>query len=158
VRVGTRPGLDEATATQIANHLRHCELDFIPPLGERVDVDEYARKISRRARRFEAWVGGTLVGLLAVYCNDPAGEVAFITSVSVVREHHGQGIAKALLDRAIAHARQEGFRRMALEVGHSNAAAIGLYARAGFTSGDEVAGMVRMHLELQVAGKTKGRQ
>jgi ribosomal protein S18 acetylase RimI-like enzyme len=149
--MAARLARDEATAAQIADHLRRCEANFVPPLGDRVNVDEYAAKIAARATRYEAWADGTLVGLVAVYRNDPAREVAFVTSVSVVREQQGRGVAAALLASAIDDARREGFERMALEVGGTNAAAERLYSNAGFTlTGEE--GTVRMDLELQCAG------
>jgi ribosomal protein S18 acetylase RimI-like enzyme len=144
---------DEATAAQIADHLRRCEADFVPPLGDRVNVDAYASKIAAHATRYEAWADGTLVGLVAVYRNDPARQVAFVTSVSVVREHQGRGVAAALLASAIDDARREGFGRMALEVGVANAAASRLYSNAGFTVA-VTEGTVRMDLELQDAGNT----
>jgi GNAT superfamily N-acetyltransferase len=151
---GTRLARDEASVSQITEHLRRCEADFIPPLAERMDIDDYAHKIAARAVRFEAWAGDTLVGLVAVYCNDPDRRVAFVTSVSVVPEHQGRGVAATLLASAIEDARREGFGRIALEVGRANSAAVGLYANAGFKmeAGDDR--MVRMNLELRVMGKT----
>jgi ribosomal protein S18 acetylase RimI-like enzyme len=151
---GTRLARDEASVSQITEHLRCCETDFIPPLAQRTDLDDYARKIAARAVRFEAWAGDTLVGLVAVYCNEPDRRVAFVTSVSVVPEHQGRGVAATLLASAIEDARREGFERMALEVGPANAAAVRLYSNAGFTMGIAKDGMVRMDLELQVTGKT----
>ena len=126
---------DEATAAQIAAHLRACANDFVPPLAGRVDIDEYASKIGSRATRFEAWTDDTLVGLVAVYANDPAGDHAFITSVSVARDHHGQGVATALLASAVERTRRQGFKRLALDVERDNAGAVRLYERAGFRHG-----------------------
>jgi ribosomal protein S18 acetylase RimI-like enzyme len=144
----------EASASQIAEHLRRGEADFIPPLAERMDIDDYARKIATRAVRFEAWAGDTLVGLVAVYRNDPDRRVAFVTSVSVVPEHRGRGIAATLLASAIDDARREGFGRIALEVSRANATALRLYSNAGFKMEAGEGRMVRMGLELQVMGQT----
>ena len=149
----TRLGQDESTPTQIAEHLRRCGVDFRPALSDRVDIDEYAQKIGSRAMRFEAWAGGTLVGLAAVYANDPTGEMAFLTSVSVVRDHQGQGVATALLARVIDSTRRKGFKRLALEVERENVAAVRLYTRAGFATGAEQDRMIQMDLELQGSGR-----
>ena len=140
---------DEATSAQIADHLRVCAGDFVPPLAGRVDIEAYADKIGSRATRFEAWADGTLIGLVAIYTNDPTGEEAFLTSVSTAPEHHGHGVASALLTRAIQRTRRLGFKRLALEVDPRNDAAIRTYTRAGFALGAGDGRMARMDLELQ---------
>lgn len=148
---------DKATLAEIAEHLRRCDNDFHPALSQRVDVYEYARKLASRAARFEAWGNGRLIGLVAMYCNDPRGEEAFITSVSVAGDYRGRGIAAGLLSSAIEAARGEGFRRVSLEVGKDNIAAIALYRQAGFSPGDEAKERVPMSLELQSSPEEGGR-
>jgi len=124
---------DRADAAQIAAHLAACDADFVPPLSRRVDIAAYADKLVGHAVRFEAWEGGRLVGLVAAYCNDPDGCRAFVTSVSVLRGWAGRGIAVALMERCLSHARRLGFRRVALEVDAANGPARRLYEKLGFT-------------------------
>ena len=52
--------------------------------------------------------------------------------MSVRRDFWGQGIASALMERLIAHARQNGFEQIELEVVSTNRWAIGLYVKYGF--------------------------
>ena len=82
---------NKASEAEIAEHLSRCDADFVPPLSGRVEINDYAKKIASKATRFEAWSGGTLVGLVAAYCNDQEKHIAYITSVSVLRN----GRAKA---------------------------------------------------------------
>jgi ribosomal protein S18 acetylase RimI-like enzyme len=117
---------------EVAEHLRACDASFARPLSQRVDLDTYAAKIVTRAERFEAWTGGRLAGLVAAYCNDPARRVCFVTSVSVVPDCQGRGIASHLLAACVAHARRAGFKHVELEVDGHNTAAAGLYRRQGF--------------------------
>jgi ribosomal protein S18 acetylase RimI-like enzyme len=152
---GPRLTQDEATPAQIADHLRVCADDFVPPLAERVDIEAYADKIASRATRFEAWADGTLIGLVAIYANDPTGEGAFLTSVSTAPEHQGQGVASALLARAIELTRRQGFKRLALEVDSANIAAVRMYTRAGFAVGAGRGPMTRMNLDLRSPGNTE---
>ncbi|MBX3644876.1 MAG: GNAT family N-acetyltransferase [Rubrivivax sp.] len=112
-------------------HLQACDSAFRPPLSERIDLVAYAEKIATRAERFEAWDGERLVALVAAYCNDPDRRTAFLTSVSVLPERHGLGLASQLLDWCIDHARAGGFERIELEVDESNQAALRLYDRHG---------------------------
>jgi ribosomal protein S18 acetylase RimI-like enzyme len=137
-------GLNRASEREIADLLRSCDADFIPPLSQRVQIDAYARKIIRHAERFEAWVDGKLIGLVAAYCNDPERRLAHITSVSVGREWTGRGIAGELMSRCMEHVRAAGMKEVTLEVAPENAGAVRLYQRCGFVTGPGRAPFVTM--------------
>ncbi len=124
-----------ASQAQIAEHLLCCDADFVPTLSERVEIPGYAQKIANKATRFEAWSNGTLVGLVAAYCNDQETGIAHITSVSVLKEWMEKGIASALVSRCVAHAKVVGMRRISLEVARINMPAIKLYEKSGFVIG-----------------------
>ncbi len=124
--------LNKATGDEIAHHLRCCDNDFVPRLSDRVEIDSYAQKIVNNALRFEAWDNNALVGLVATYCNDSSGHIAYITNVSVLHEWFGKGVATQLLSRCIAHITEHGFERIELEVDSGNTNAIKLYEKSGF--------------------------
>lgn len=125
-----------ASATQTAAHLRACDESFVPPLGTRVNIDDYACKLVTHAQRFEAWGEDELVGLIAVYCNAPDRKRAFITSVSVLPGWHGRGIASRLLAQCLEHLGRLGFARVELEADDRSDAARRLYARHAFSRVD----------------------
>jgi ribosomal protein S18 acetylase RimI-like enzyme len=141
---------NQGSAAEIAEHLKKCDQDFVPPLSARVHIDEYAKKIVSNAMRFEAWSGATLVGLIATYCNDREKRVAYITSVSVVKDWMGQGVAAHLLGECIAYARTSGMEQIRLEVSKDNLAAVRLYEKGGFVAGDANAPLVPMTLDMKV--------
>lgn len=140
--------LNVATSDEIAKHLRKSDADFVPPLSERVEISDYANKIVSKATRFEAWSAGTLIGLVAAYNNDMEARIAHITSVSVIRERMGKGIASRLMVQCIEHAKSCGMRLISLEVAKSNAPAIKLYEKYGFIANDAKTPMARMELHL----------
>ncbi len=123
-----------AAAAQIAAHLAHCDADFVPPLSGRVEITAYANKIAEQATRFEAWSGATLVGLVAVYCNDMERRIAYITSVSVLKQWRGKGIATRLLHQCLAHAQEAGMRQIRLETTGNRRLSNRLYERVGFVA------------------------
>lgn len=123
---------NRSAIADIAAHLARCDAQFIPPLSTRVELDVYAAKIADHAERFEAWAEDGLVGLIAVYCNDPARQTGFITNVSVVPEQSGRGIATRLLRDCIDHVRRARFALLSLRVGQGNGTAIRLYGKCGF--------------------------
>jgi len=124
--------VNAADARLIAAHLRACDDTFVPLLSSRVNIETYAEKLAARSERFEAWSQGVLVGLLAVYCNDLDGRVAYITSVSVLPASRGNGIASQLIARCVQNAAALGHAAIELEVGTRNEAAAHLYEKHGF--------------------------
>lgn len=140
--------INHAKEDQIATHLRLCDTVFVPPLSTRVSIDSYAHKIVHHAQRFEAWADEKLVGLVAIYCNAADHSKAFITNVSLLPTWQGQGIATRLMVTCVDHAQQGGFRRIALEVGHDNVAALKLYKKIGFKIDQENQQPISMHLKI----------
>ena len=137
-----------ASEEQIVEHLLNCDADFVPTLSERVEIPAYAHKIVSKATRFEAWSNGTLVGLVAAYCNDKETRITHITSVSALKEWTGKGIAARLIDYCIAHAKAAGMQKIGLEVAATNVPAIKLYKKSGFVVGKLDEPLVPMTLYL----------
>lgn len=63
----------------------------------------------------------------------PSGDMHYLAHLSVAPALRGQGIGRALIDYLVAAAREQGRRRMVLDVAVSNPCAEALYARCGFT-------------------------
>ena len=108
-------------------NLFHCSEDFVPPLDQRTNIDEYAQQLCNKAIRFEAWEDGRLVGLVAIYV-----DTWFITNVSVLKECRKRGIASELLKRCINHATTCGAKALSL-LCVEDTAAYRLYSCLGFT-------------------------
>jgi ribosomal protein S18 acetylase RimI-like enzyme len=137
---------NKASEAEIAEHLSRCDADFVPPLSGRFEIKDYAEKIASKATRFEAWSGVTLAGFVAFYCNDQEKHIAYITSVSVLRNWTGKGIAYRLMKQCIEHAKALGMRQISLEVASGNTSAIKLYEKIGFVADRANAPFVVMNL------------
>ena len=139
---------NSATAEGIARHLLGCDAEFVSALGARTDIAAYAGKLVERALRFEAWAGGTLVGLVAAYAGQE-GEGAYITNVSVLPGWQRRGIGTRLMRDCLAHARRGGLPLVRLELRAGNRAALKLYEGLGFCADDPGEQTLRMRLELR---------
>ena len=140
--------LNEASELEIRRHLLECDPDFVPPLSSRVDIAGYAGRIAAKATRFEAWHEGSLVGLVAAYCNDRDSRIAYVTSVSVLRGWMGRGIASQLMTRCLEHAKASEMTAVKLEVAQANAPALRLYEAQGFVADPASPPFVTMTLHL----------
>lgn len=137
-----------ANPKEILAHLQECNDNFYPPLTERVDLEEYSRKLFEKSLTFEAWKEGALAGLLAAYFSQGADRPVFITNVSVLKKFMGLGIASELLGRCIQYAADENFTEIKLEVNNESIHAINLYRKFDFVIDDGSQGFLKMKLKL----------
>lgn len=121
-----------ATEKEIYTHLLDCNNSFTPPLGNRVNLQDFSKKIFARSTTFEAWANQMLVGLLSVYLNDKVNHLGYINNVSITKDYMGKGIATTLLNLCVEHAEQYNFKEINLEVAKNNTRAIQLYKNIGF--------------------------
>lgn len=93
-----------------------------------VDVDAWAARWHLEGT-LVAVAGGEVVGSLHVEASRFGfGELG----MAVAREWRGRGVGSALLEAAIAWARERGLHKLSLSVFPHNAAAIALYRKYGF--------------------------
>ncbi len=85
----------------------------------------------------DVWVVRSGAGeLLAAATTQTVGDVADLHRIVVLGSERRHGVGTALLRHAMEAARRRGARRMMLEVRADNAAALSVYARAGFVEID----------------------
>jgi len=137
-----------ASEQDIYAHLVQCNESFIPRLEERVDIQEYSKKIAEKAVTFEAWSGDSLAGLVAAYFNEPKGQIGYITSVSIMKDYMGMGVASTLVDLSIDYAREHGFETIMLEVAKGNEHAVQLYRRLLFREFEDKGATIFMKLDV----------
>lgn len=144
--------LNQANVGQIAEHLTVCDTDFVPPLSDRVQINNYSQKLAINATRFEAWSAGSLAGLVAAYCNSQVIDTTYISSVSVNKTWRGRGIAESLLRQCIEYSITSDMHKIYLQVGHGNSPAIHLYKKAGFAQNSSDEAFITMVLYLNSGG------
>lgn len=93
--------------------------------------------------RWTGWVGNEASAILLAVAGEGGEVIGWITAehapsghvgigMGVGEQWRGQGVGRALLEAAIAWARERGAHKMTLQAWPHNHAAIGLYERAGF--------------------------
>lgn len=83
---------------------------------------------------FKAVADGKFIGYIGV--TSVANE-GYINNIAVKEDCRNAGVGSLLLDRAVTFAKAESLRFLSLEVRKSNAAAISLYEKLGFTAEGE---------------------
>jgi ribosomal protein S18 acetylase RimI-like enzyme len=142
-------GLNNSDVTEIAAHLLRTDTAFKPALRSRVDIQAYAQKLYAYSVRFEARLGNELIGLVAVYCNQPELKKAFVTSVSVQPEYQGLGIGVQLMQQCVEHVRHLGYSQIYLEVNHYSFKVVTFYQKLGFNKLDSSDSTMTMVMILE---------
>lgn len=94
-------------------------------------ADVYAQEIERDIGYVEVaqTFQGTVIGVSCVWC---VAEQSHLMRIATAPAYRGMGVGGDLLVAALTRARDAACEAMTLEVASSNAAAVQLYARAGF--------------------------
>jgi len=122
------------TEEEIFNYLSDIDQHLIPSLSSRVNIRDYSKKLHQHAVHFCALDNTNLIGIALCYFNDPEGNCVYISSFSVLKNYHNQGIAGKLLKTVVEYAKSEGFEKLSLKVFKNNQSAIMLYKKSGFIS------------------------
>lgn len=95
--------------------------------------------VSHTSAEFQSFYGGfvwvedgRVVGNVTLQRGDPYGQRWQIANVAVYPAYRGRGIARALMEAALAYIRKQGGSWAVLQVRADNATAKGLYERLGF--------------------------
>jgi ribosomal protein S18 acetylase RimI-like enzyme len=143
------------------DRLRHIRLRALRDAPEAFETTFAEAK----ARPFENWQQQQLATFVAVADDldigmargarhDVRDDTAYLISMWVASEGRRRGVGSALIEAVAAWAREQGFKRLLLDVAEGNAAALALYTEAGFVATGVVGTLPvpRQHIrEIQMA-------
>lgn len=138
------PPSDEKRLKEI---LLRLDESIIPKLSERVDLDEYAEKLSERAELFYAIRQGKDIGNCAIYLN--SGSYGYISSIAVTKEGQDSGIGTQLWNYVLKRAIEKKIKLITLMVYETNSKAIAFYKRNGFYIIEKSQGWIKMQFEVE---------
>lgn len=114
----------------IYNHLENVKDLFFSKLENRVNIKDYAQKITLYAQKIEAWQNGELIGLLAYYISDDDREY-FVTNISVYEHFQNKGIGASLILQLKTIAKEQSIDKIKLECARE-LKILNFYKRNGF--------------------------
>ena len=140
--------------TRLKKYFDVADRCFVPALSTQLDVEGYIEKLDNFASLIWCVDKGKDVALCAFYLNQPPQ--AFITSVSVLCEYQGNGLAKAMLAEMVKQCQNSQYKRARLEVQKKNIKAQRLYERIGFFTIGEKEEKYVMELKISTGDKSEG--
>ena len=121
--------IEEAEA--IERYLRDFEVCF-PHLKEKVDITEFAIKLSKHAQNYIMLDDKQPIGITCFYANDTVDYCGFITLIGIMPDTQKGGFGKQLMNFTLSKMQGSGMKKVKLEVDSDNINAQGFYYHLGF--------------------------
>ena len=122
---------NDADMTSLQRFLEETSDTFDPPLGDRVDLAAYPKKLLTEGRVLVAEPAvGDIGAAVAVYCQPERFEYAFIPYIAV--RDVGRGLGRVLLAKACDMCRESGSVGVKAQTALSNARSRRLFSSCGF--------------------------
>ncbi|WP_299114707.1 N-acetyltransferase [uncultured Winogradskyella sp.] len=96
-------------------------------------IEEYISKLIGNSVINTEYQNDVLAGFIAFYANNTETKTGYMSMLAVDKSYRGNGVAEMLIVKAEGHLKKIGFKYFDLEVLKSNASAIALYAKKGFS-------------------------
>lgn len=136
----------QANLEKIQTFLAQVNDEYCPPLDTKVILRAYSEKILDHSILFVEEIDGIgIVGMVVLYCNNENEKRAYIPLVGVLPAYQRRGIAKRLMQEAIAYVRLQGYK--VLGIHSNNMVAVKLYGKLSFVVKDNAE---RKYMELYI--------
>ena len=104
------------------NNLEKCVIEFLKkidslfkiPLSQKIDLEEYSKKIVRNADVFLALDNESIVGIVVGYNNDKELKISNMSILVVLNEYQGKGIARKLVNNFLDLAKNKKMEKVKL--------------------------------------------
>ncbi|PKG54900.1 GNAT family N-acetyltransferase [Halomonas sp. MES3-P3E] len=124
---------EDSNKDRIHKFLKLIDEEFVPPLSERVCLDDYSCKLSKKACNLFVVRGGVDIAHVAFYCNDKERSIAYISSLGILSAYYGSGAAGYLLEKVCDECRNKKMLLLRLQVYNGNVRSVKFYQKHGFT-------------------------
>ena len=139
---------------QVLLFLLETDKEFQHPLSEKVNLEEYACKLSQYSCFSYCIEQGEMIGMISCYTNRPPE--GYISNVCVKSKYRGQGVFGNMLERLLKEVAVVGVDKIRLEVDEDNVNAQKVYMKKGFVfCGNARPSSYYMELKVSQYGKSQ---
>jgi len=115
---------------QVYQFLLETDKEFATPLSSKVNIEEYAKKLSDFSHFAYCIDENKIIGMISCYINNPP--LGYISNVCVKSSYQKQGVFNTMFLTLIDSLKSLGIKMLRLEVDNNNAKAQNVYLRKGF--------------------------
>ncbi len=135
------------TQQEVANVLHMFDKAFSPMLSSEIDLDSYARKLSKRASFIIVTLGGHFIGFTACYVNLEQSKI-YVPLIGVLPQNQRIGVGRQMLDTLKKVCCNNSINIIMLEVYKNNHKAYSFYIKNGFVKAEDRGEKWLMSLQL----------
>lgn len=114
----------------IMEFLKKIDSLFKIPLSQKINLDEYSKKLIRYADVFLAFDNESIVGIFVGYNNDEVFKISNVSVLGVLNEYQGKGIARKLINNFLKLAEEKKMKKV--KVSTIDMRALNLYKSLNF--------------------------
>jgi len=129
---------NEADIRVLIIFLNEINASFPVPLSEKIQIDEYAKKVLRLGLVMKMEQNREILGVITGYVNDKVNGVGYISVLGVSEHQRGKKIGSRLLQAFIDQARIEDMKKLSLFTHKDNHNALKMYLSRGFFPDDSI--------------------
>ncbi len=115
---------------EVKRFLIETDSEFLTPLSSKVNLDEYAKKLSDYSSFAYCIDEKEIIGMISCYTNQPP--TGYISNVCIKSNFQGQGLFSKLFSLLVDNCKQLKITILKLEVDNNNVNAQQVYLRKGF--------------------------
>ena len=116
---------------KVLKFLIDTDNEFQSPLSTKVNLEEYARKLSAFSSFAYCEEDGDIAGMISCYTNSPPS--GYISNVCIKKKHQGKGLFSQMFSVLLQNCKSIGIGVIRLEVNNDNISAQNIYRHTGFT-------------------------
>lgn len=141
----------ELSFLEISDFFKEHDNDYFEKLSDRVNIDEYSKKLLESSIQFTLWDNINLIGLSPCYFNNIEEKVGYISSLTIKKDFRGQKLGSKLINQISEYARENGFNIIMVKIHYLNEKSHQFYQKNGFTDfiKDKENGFCLLRLEVK---------
>ena len=132
---------------QVHKFLYETDKEFATPLSSKVNIDEYAKKLSEFSHFAYCMDDDNIIGMISCYANNPP--LGYISNVCVKSEYQNKGVFSSMFNTLIKSLKDIGIKKLRLEVNNNNTKAQEVYSSKGFAFSTQASDHSK-YMELQI--------
>ena len=105
---------------------------YLKKLSERIDIDEYSKKLQNKALHFTIYDNNKLIGFSPCYFNDTVKGVGYISSLTIRSSYRTFGLGSYLLDEIKKYAKNNDFYTVMVSIHIDNKVSSDFYRKNSF--------------------------
>lgn len=133
---------------EVMNFLQETDFEYPIPLSTRVNIEDYAKKLSDLSDFSICKDGNVIVGMISCYTNQPP--LGYISNVCIKKDYQGKKLFSVLFQLLLNNIKDKGIHILRLMVDFNNLNAQTIYLHFGFLPVEKNSYSRKLLMELKI--------